>query len=145
MKGDLSGGLCAEDVGILGGNEQRNVFLARIAQIFLRQHAYVLPPHGVKRLVLSLNGIVSRKRKKDYFDWKILRADLALNLLSMNQDVDDEKGHGDDFLVAHDAAHWLMKVALALGVMECWEETAALFVEVGSVFPETPYCHRLAA
>ncbi|KAL3922465.1 MAG: hypothetical protein SGILL_002193 [Bacillariaceae sp.] len=119
------------------------LFVARILHSFLRTHAHMLPLHVLWDLMTrylgdTIGNLTSKKYKDDRLDWELLQTDLALNLPAPGAWFYSEAELAE---VIYDR---LMTVGQSLSSLGRFQEAAALYVDIGKVFPES-YCLWMAA
>jgi hypothetical protein len=115
-----------------------DLLTARIMHHFLRSYAYLIPVRNIEELMISrlATALTSKKCKEEFLDWKILQADLTLNLPPMMTTTSD---------MAASINSDLCDVAGALGSLSRWEEAALLLVEIGDVFKKNTNSYNQAS
>lgn len=105
---------------------ERELLQVRMWHHFLRQYAYLVPPHLLDIILNSTFevALTSKKCKDAFLDWQILRADLALNLPPTN----------DDRELSDEIHKRLVLVGCALLASNRWEEASSFFVELARTF-----------
>jgi len=112
-------------------SHDQELLKARMMHHFLRQFIYTVPTHHWKHLLtgqLVLVLTTSKKYKEELLDWRILQADLALNLPPTSVSVDDP----DEFACI--IYRSLSEVGCTLAALKRWEDAAPFYLELGDAF-----------
>mmetsp|Transcript_32183 Transcript_32183/g.63709 ORF Transcript_32183/g.63709 Transcript_32183/m.63709 type:complete len:586 (+) Transcript_32183:404-2161(+) len=116
------------------------ILKTRAMHHFLRQYAFTIPAH-LRFILLNSAGrqemllASSKKYKAEYLDWKILQADLTLNLPPMMAGQ----------LTSSRIHESLMDVGLVMTASEQFEKVSGLYIEIGDTFKSDTSSYLLAA